>query len=98
MTGGAEVGAAVALQQLSDVEAEVVLARVDEGVEAPCRLLVLLDEELQLGAVVVLSVPEHGVAAHAEPDSHAALQRQRRSCVGQQVSRLKDFDGRTCRR
>lgn len=97
MTGGAEVGAAVVHQQSAEVKGEVVLVGIDGGVEAARCVLVLLDEELQLSSVAVLSVPKHGVAAHAEPASHAALQSQRGSCLGQQVFRLQHFDGGTCR-
>lgn len=74
VTGSAVVGACVIEKQISDLQREVVLGCVERRLEVSRWLLILFDEELQWSSVTVLSVPEHGVAAHAEPLTHAALQ------------------------
>lgn len=74
VTGSTVVGAAVIEKQSSDLQRELVVGCVERRLVVSRRLLILVDEELQWCSVAVLSVPEHGVAAHAEPLTHAALQ------------------------
>lgn len=65
VTGSTVVGAAVIQEQLSNLQGEVVVGRMEKALEAALGLLILFGEELQRCCVEVLSVPQHGVAGHA---------------------------------
>lgn len=96
VTGGTVVCAAVIEKQLGNLKREVVFGCVDRRPEVPLVLFVLFDEKLHWSSVVVLSIPEHGVAVHAEPWTHAALKVHCDSWGRHLISRLKNYNSETC--
>lgn len=92
----AVVATAVVDLELSDGEGEEVFTGLDGGLEAPLVLLELFDDEFQRSSGLLLSVPQHRVAAHADAGTHAAIQRHRRSQGNDRITRLENLHRQTC--
>lgn len=90
MTSSAEVDAAVVLRQVMDLKGEVVLRSIDGRPEVVLRLFIFGQHQLDWSSGSVLSVPQHGEAAHAEARTHLTLQGHGGSRRGKQIPRLKD--------
>lgn len=96
VSGSAVVGAAVIMKQLWDEKRKVVFPWFEQRLEVAFGLIILVGEELQRSTELVLSVPHHCVAAHAEALTHFALHRHRDSRGIYQISRLENYDSKTC--
>lgn len=96
VSGSAVVGAAVIMKQLRDEKRKVVFRCFERRLEVALCLIILVGEELQRSTELVLSVPHHRVAAHAEALTHSALHRHRDSRWTYQISRLENYDSKTC--
>lgn len=88
----------VHVQQFSDGESEAVFGRINGRLEVSHFDLMLFDKKLDLSSIMVLSVPVHGLAAHAGPSSQAALQSHGTSGVRELTSRLEYLNGNSCKR
>lgn len=96
VSGSAVVGAAVIMKQLRDEKRKVVFRCFEQCLEVALGSIIFVGEELQRSTELVLSVPHHRVAAHAEALTHSALQ-----CHGDfrgtyQISRLENYYSKTC--
>lgn len=96
VSGSAVVDAAVIMKQLGDEKRKVVFGCFEQCLEVALGSIILVGEELQRSAELVLSVPHHSVAAHAEALTHSALHRRRDSRGTYQISRLENYDSKTC--
>lgn len=96
VSGSAVVGAAVVTKQLRDEKRKVVFRCFERRLETTLALIILFGEELQRSTELVLSVPHHRVAAHAEALAHSAFQRHSDSRRTYQIFRLENYYGKTC--
>lgn len=74
VTGSTVVHAAVVGEQYSNVKVELACGSINRCLEVSSILVIFGGEELQWSSVLLLSVPEHGVAAHVDSWTHSALQ------------------------
>lgn len=97
VTSSTEVFAAVVHRKIRYLKREVVLGSIDGRPEVVHRLFVFGQQQMDLSSGSVLSVPEHGVAAHAEARTRLTQQGRGDSRLGEQILRLEDGNRESCR-
>lgn len=94
--GSAVVDAAVVHFQLWNTERKLVFLSFERRTVAPSRCFIFCEKKLDFSPLAVLSVPEHGVAAHGEPGAHTALQRHISIRGSDLICRLEHRNRETC--
>lgn len=74
VTGSTVIDAAVVHRQLQDLKSKQIFGSFERRAIISNRFFVFFKDKLHLCSMALLSVPKHGLAAHAVSLSHFALQ------------------------